>query len=64
MGYIGRMNLTGSLQVTAYSAGDRVVWFPACRLHGALESEPVADLEAIRPCPLCESHDDSVKPAA
>jgi hypothetical protein len=64
MAFIGTMNLTGSLIVTAYSQGDRVVWFPACRRHGALESEPVTNLETIRPCPICDPHDESVKPAA
>jgi hypothetical protein len=63
MAYLGTMNLTGSLVVTAYSVGDRVVWFPRCRRHGIPEHAPVTDLERIAPCPLC-LHDDTVTPAA
>jgi hypothetical protein len=50
---IGSINLTGSLSVTAYSDNAGVLWFPMCRRHPAIDSDPVRDLSLITPCPVC-----------
>jgi hypothetical protein len=50
---IGSINLTGSLTVTGYKDRDGVLWFPKCRRHPAIESDPVRDLSLITPCPVC-----------
>jgi hypothetical protein len=60
---IGSINLTGSLNVTAYNERDGVVWFPRCLRHPALDSDPVRDLSLIQPCPVC-LHAGTIAPLA
>jgi hypothetical protein len=60
---IGSINLTGSLSVTAYEEREGLLWFPHCRRHPALDSEPVRDLSLITPCQVC-LHAGTIAPLA
>jgi hypothetical protein len=60
---IGPINLTGSLSVTAWEERGGELYFPRCRRHPAIESEPVRDLSLITPCPVC-LHAGTIAPLA